>query len=338
MPYPIPKDELDNIGAALAQYYESAWTEGVKGLMDNMAHSKMGVLPHYLDQARDTFANLRKSSSDSFLVTFKPALKQHVSLYFANKFIVADLLVTVAEKALKAASGFIPLPATLLGEIIAFPIDWATEGGATHAKEVLHERAMGEADRQLVKSAGTPVQKRFTGDDEAKEFIAESINQYLLICKFIKTLPPTISTFDDAVTFPSAAFKVQAAASSLNVALLSVRQYLDGMQERLTKIQQVSRRYIETARKGMPQAVESILNQGYADAFSKGELDVRTNKFSALSAPQKPRPERVGGATLLARYLAHAVALGYYDSGNRGPQIGQISAASFRGPASFVKK
>jgi len=189
-----------------------------------------------------------------------------------------------------------------------------------------------EADGQLAAKTGGPTQKLFTNDVEAGEFISKSIDQYKLICKYVQTLPGNISSFDDAVAFPGAVFKVQAAASSLNVALVQVRQYLAGMQERLEKIQGVSKDYILTVRRDMPSAVDSVLQGAYTEAYQKGEADIARNKYSAPASPMLQKPGKTGGATQLAAYLAHAVAQGYYDSGNRGPQIGRARAGAVAGP------
>ncbi|MGH9586735.1 MAG: hypothetical protein ACRD3F_07255, partial [Acidobacteriaceae bacterium] len=95
MPYQISKPEVDALGKALAEYYEEAWQDGIKGLFNNMARSNMGLVTGYLDQAQDTYASLRKKSNDKFGITFKPALKQFVGVYLANKNDVASALVSV---------------------------------------------------------------------------------------------------------------------------------------------------------------------------------------------------------------------------------------------------
>lgn len=316
MPYQITKPEVDALGKALAQYYEEAWQEGVKGLFDNMARANMGVVTGYLDQAKDNFASLRKKSSDKFGVTFKPALKQLVSMYLANKNDVASALVSVAETALSTLSKHIPVP--VLGTIVAQGISFAAGKG----QEELHKRSVAEADSQLNAKTNAEVGKFFTSDAAASDFVQKSIDQYKLICKYIQTLPATASTFDDLVTFPGAVFKVQSAASSLNVALVSIRQYLAGMQERLEKIQTVSKDYIATVRRDMPGAVNNVLQSAYTDAYRKGENDINQKKYAAPRPPVFQKPSQPGGATQLAAYLANAVAQGYYDAGNRGPQIG----------------
>lgn len=341
MPYQIAQNDLAAVGKALAEYYEDAWQEGIKGLFDKMAHDNWarqsvipgaGKLAGYLDTAKDTFANLRKTSNDKFGITFKPALKQYVGVYLANKNDVASVLVTVAESALTTLAGHIPLP--YLGTVVSKAISFAAEKGRAE----LHTRSVGEADGQLAAKTGAPAGKLFTTDDEAEKFIQNSIEQYKLICKYIQTLPGSISTFDDAVAFPGAVFKVQAAASSLNVALVSVRQYLAGMQERLEQIQSVSKEYILTVRRDMPKAVNAVLQASYSGAYQKGEADIGKGKYAAPPAPTFQKPSMSGGATQLAAYMAHAVAQGYYDSGNRGPQIGRPRAGAISGPPPLPPK
>lgn len=331
MPYNVPKPELDALGNALANYYEEAWQEGVKGLFDKMARSQMGLVIGYLDQAKDTFANLRKTSNDKFGITFKPALKQQVMVVFAGKNDIASVMVTIAEKALSALASHIPVP--LLGTVVSQVVSFAADKGRAE----LHTRSVNEADKQLAAKTGTATGKFFTNDAEAQACIQQSIDQYKLICKFIQTLPANISSFDDAVTFPGAVFKVQAAASSLNVALVEVREYLAGMQERLTQVQGVSKDYIARVRRDMPDAANAVLQAGYSDAYQKGEADVRSNKYAAPANPGgvKLTPDKKGGATMLAAYLANAVAQGYYDAGNRGPmQMGRPRAGATTSPPS----
>lgn len=331
MPYQIAQTDLNALGAALAEYYESAWQEGVKGLFDNMARANMGIVTGYLDEAKDTYTNLRKTSVDKFGITFKATLKQYVSVYLANKNDVAIVLVTVAEKALTKLADKIPVPH--LGSLVSSAISFAADKG----REELHTRSIAEADQQLASKTGAGPGKFFTTDTEAATFIQKSIDQYKLICKYIQTLPANISTFDDAITFPGAVFRVQAAASSLNVGLVSVRQYLAGMQERLEKIQGVSKDYVAAVRRDMPAAVDNILQDAYRGAYQSGEADIAKNKYTAPSRPIFRKPDKPGGATQLAAYLANAVAQGYYDSGNRGPQITRPRAGTVTAPPPILR-
>lgn len=315
MPYQISQADLNALGASLTEYYETAWQEGVKGLFDNMARANMGIVTGYLDEAKDTYNNLKKTSNDKFGITFKAALKQYVNVYLANKSDVATVLVTVAEKALNQLADKIPVPH--LGSLVSGAISLAADKG----REELHTRSIAEADKQLAsKTGGGPI-KFFTTDTEAAAFIQKSMEQYKLICKYVQTLPAKISSYEDAVTFPGATFRVQSAASSLNVALVSVRQYLAGMQERLEKIQGVSKDYIGTVRRDMPAAVDNVLQSAYRGAYLSGEADIAKKKYTAPPTPTFRKPDKPGGATQLAAYLANAVAQGYYDSGNRGPQL-----------------
>jgi hypothetical protein len=327
MPYEISQTDLNALGAALSEYYESAWQEGVKGLFDNMARANMGIVTGYLDQAKDTYASLKKTSVDKFGVTFKATLKQYVSVYLANKNDVATVLVTIAEKALTQLANKIPIPH--LGSVVSAAISF----GADKARAELHTRSIAEADGQLAaKVGGEKPTKFFTNDVEAQAFITKSIDQYKLICKYIQSLPSSISTFDDAITFPGATFRVQAAASSLNVAIVSVQEYLNGMQERLEKVQTVSKDYIATVRKDMPAAVNTVLQEAYKGAYTSGETDVAKGKYSAPPSPTFKKADKPGGATQLAAYLANAVAQGYYDAGKRGPVTTRPRAGAVVGP------
>jgi hypothetical protein len=309
MPYPIAQTELDALGASLAQYYETAWEEGVKGLLADMGRAKMGIATGYLDQAKDTYVNLKKKSNDKFGVTFKGKLKLYMGVYLANKSDVASVLVTVAEKALNKLGSAIPIPG--LATVVSGAVSLAADKG----REELHTRSISEADQTLAQKTGPAPTKLFTTDTEAAAFIPKSIDQYKLICKYIQTLPASITTFEDAVTFPAAVFQVQAAASHLNVALVSVQQYLAGMQERLEKVQGVAKEYKDDVRHKMPEAVNSVLQTAYQDAYNRGKQDYLGKKYQQVSRPVLQKPSETGGATQLAAYVAHATALGYYEGG-----------------------
>ncbi|HEV2136440.1 MAG TPA: hypothetical protein VGR47_19610 [Terracidiphilus sp.] len=315
MPYQISKGELDSLGAALAAYYEEAWQQGIRGLFDNMAQSQMGIVTKYIDQAKDTYANLRKTSGDAFGVTLKADLKKYVTVYVANRSDIASLLVTAAETGLKALASHIPVP--VLGTVVSQVVGFA----ATKGREELHERSILEADKQLSAKTGAETAKLPTTDAEAATLSQNTMEQYKLICKYIQTMPANITTFEDAVTFPGAVFKLQKAASGISRDLDSMRRYMAGMQDRLLQVQKVSADYIDTVRKKMPDAVNSVLQSGYGEAYKNGEADIAKNKYSAPPSPVMKRADKPGGATQLAAYLAHAVAQGYYDAGNRGPQV-----------------
>ena len=326
MPYQIAPAELQALGKGLEEYYETAWEEGIKSVVDRMARSQMGVVTGYLDQAKDSFESLRKKSNDQFGITFLPALKQYVGLYLANKNDVASDLVAIGSAALSALASKIPVP--VLGTVISAAVVFAADKGRAE----LHNRSVNEADQQLATKTGTPTVKSFTNDTQAEQFIKQSIDQYKLIGKFCQTLPSSIRSYEDAVTFPGAAFKVQMAASSLNVAILEIEEYLDGMRQRLANAQKVSAEYIARVRQDMPNAVSAVLQAGYQNSYAKGEADIAKNKYGKPPVPQFKRPDKPGAATQLAAYLAHAVAQGYYDSGNRGPQITRPRAGAVTGP------
>jgi hypothetical protein len=321
MPYQIAKSELDSLGAALTAYYEEAWHQGVVGLFDKMAQSQMGIVTKYMDQAKDTYANLKKSSGDAFGVTFKADLKRYVSVYVANRSDVGTLLVTAAETGLKALASHIPVP--MLGTVVSQAIAFAANKG----RDELHQRSISEADKQLAAKTGAETARLPTNDTEAATLAQNTMEQYKLICKYIQTMPVNISTFEDAVTFPGAVFKVQKAASGISRDLDSMQRYMAGMQERLLQVQKVSTEYIGTVRKKMPDAVNSVLQSSYSEAYKNGEADIARNKYAAPSLPALKKADKPGGATQLAAYMAHAVAQGYYDAGNRGPQVmGKMAA------------
>ena len=64
------------------------------------------------------------------------------------------------------------------------------------------------------------------------------------------------------MTFPAATFRVQEAASHLNVNLLDMQQYLSGMQECLEEIHNRLDGYKATVRREMPSAVDDGPSEG----------------------------------------------------------------------------
>lgn len=322
MAYPVNPSEVDRIAKGLEEYYSDAWHAGIKNVVGNMGRSQMGLASGYLDAAKDTWANFRKKSSDSFRVTFKSDLKQQMGLYFANKFDVAKDLVAVGEKVIDKLASMLPVPA--LGPVVTAVGGYAVGKLKDSAKgkitDELHERSITEADRMLAARSDAELQKMFANDKDAIEFIENSMKQYKTLTNYIGTIPGNITSFDDAITFPKSTFKVQQAASSLNVALWSIRQYVEAMQQRLVECQNVSTQYIATVRTKMPEVVTAVLRDAYQEGMNKGKMDVSGKKYTAPATPSAPPAKPgAGGATLLAAATAHALAQGYYDAGNTGP-------------------
>ena len=314
MPYQITKADADLIANAMEEYYNEAWQAGIKNLMNRVAHKNMGLVTGYIDTAKDTWANLRKKSSDSFKVTFKSDLKLQVGLYFANKFDVMSDLVTIGEKAVDKLASYIPVPH--LGSVLTA----ATGFAAGKARDELHNRSITEADKLLIAQSDAELQKMFSNDKETIEFVEKTMKQYKTLTNYISLMPTNVTNFDDAVTFPKSAFKIQQAASSLNVALWSIRMYTEAMSERLVECQKMSQQYIAQVRSDMPTAVMNVVQEAYRQGELKGQGDLDKKKYAAPPSPKlvtKPG----GGATMLANRMAHAMAQGYYDVGNKGPML-----------------
>ena len=170
MPYPLSEADKTAIGKALALYYEEALEAGYRGLFDRMARANMGIVTGYLDQAKDTYANLRKKSKDTFTTTFKAQLKLQLGVMLANKNDVASVLVGLAEKALSELASKIPIP--VLSTIVSKTITMA----ATEAKAELHTRSIREADGALNKQAGGEVSMLYTSDTEAAELATKAMS------------------------------------------------------------------------------------------------------------------------------------------------------------------
>ena len=332
MPYQISQPDLTKVSDALYAYYEDAWADGIKGLFNRLAQSQMGVVTGYIDQASDAYSKLTQKSKDKFGMTLKADLKKMISVYTANKNDVASVLVTVAEAALKQLASHIPVPH--LGSILSAAITF----GAGKAQDELHKRSIDEADKQVLSQRGGEIEKLFKNDKDAAAAVVEAMNQYKMIGKLVQTMPGSITTFDDAVTMPGAVFKLQQAASTLNVVLYSAAQYLAGMQERLAEAQRHLKEYLVALRRDLTPAVNSMLQAAYQEAYRKGEAAVAQNKYSAPPAPTFRQPDKTGGATMLAAYLAHATAQGYYDAGNRGPIVNRPRGVPVGGPPPLPRR
>jgi hypothetical protein len=314
MPYQVNPTEVNNIAAGLAAYYSAAWEAGIKGLFATAAQSQMGVGSKYIDMAKDSYASLKKSSGDSFRVTFRSDLKQQISLFFANKYDVAQNLVTVGEKLIDKVASLIPVPH--LGTAVSGLAGVA----ASKAKDALHDRSIVHADKMLADASDADIQKMFGNDKDTITSIENSMRQYKTLTNYIGTLPTNVTSFDDAITLPKAAFRVQEAASHLNVELVRIRKYCEAMQERLVECQKMSDAYRTTVREKMPSVVSTVLTDAYSEGSNKGKMDVSSNKYTAPQSPKLATAKAgAGGATLLANAMAHALAQGYYDAGNTGP-------------------
>lgn len=317
MPYPLTDTQKNDVADRLKEYYDTAWADGIRSRMDIIAQKNMGVVTAYLDRAKDTYANLKRDSVDSFQTTFKADLKANVKFYLGNKNDVATVLVTIGEKVINKIADSFSVP--LLSSVISY--------GAEQARAELHERATKEADTTLEAKTGIELDKLFTNDVQAKEYVEKSISQYKDIVKYIQLMPVTIANFEDAITFPRSVFKVQAAVSALNISLHAIEQYNRGMMSRLDATNQKTKEYIVKVGRDMPAAVDDVIQSAYAQGLARGTTDVGVNRYKAPAhnppettwPPLFKTPTKPGGASYLAAYIAHAMALGYHDAGNTGP-------------------
>jgi len=319
MPYQVNQTDVNNIAAGLAAYYTSAWEAGVKGLFGTAAQSQMGVGAKYIDMAKDSYASLKKSSGDSFRVTFRSDLKLQIGLFFANKYDVAQNLVTAGEKLIDKVASLIPLPQ------LASAVTAAAGFAAGKAKDELHDRSIGQADKMLTNVSDGDVQKMFDNDKATMTSVENSMKHYKTLTNYISQLPTNATSFDDAITLPKAAFRVQEAASHLNVELIKIRKYYEAMHERLLQCQDVSQVYIKQVRDKMPSVVSTVLTDAYSEGSNKGKIDMSSNKYTAPQSPKLATARAgAGGATLLANAMAHALAQGYYDAGNTGVMFATV--------------
>ena len=309
MPYPIQDDQIKKVADLMEEYYNDAWQVGVKNLFSNMARSNMSGLGSFLDQAADSYTNLRKKSSDAFTTTFKADIKLSISVYCANKSNLKTDFVNIGEKVLLKAAEAIPVP--YLGTIFSKAI----QIGAENTRNRLHDEGIVETDKQFSSKSGAELEKLFVNDAAAMEFIKKSMTQYQTIGKLISAIPITATSFEEAITLPKSVFKIQSAVSSLNIAMWNIQQYLSAMQERLIQADGVCQEYIQNIRNGnMKTAVAKIIQEAYSKGYEKGVTDLKMRKHTNIDRPKFENPKKPGGATHLANYVAHATATGYFDA------------------------
>lgn len=202
---------LKELGDGLTNYYQRAWLHGIHAKFDVIARHNMGLFPAWFDQASDAFAALREPSRERFSDTVQKTVGIEITAAFGNNADVARYLVAAAATALNKLSSLAPVPG--LSQVIGLAAE-AAEGQ-------LREHSVTLSDRTLAEKSGMPAVQMWTTEENAAKAVKESIDHYVLICNFIRALPKTISTYDEAIKFSGSVFKVQAAASSLNVQLYS---------------------------------------------------------------------------------------------------------------------
>jgi hypothetical protein len=313
MIYQISTQQTDYLVSAIVSYYQEAWDKGVRGLFDNMARSKMGKATAAIDQAKDVYASLRKESNDKFGVKFRGELERAARLYVAHNqmpFEIGTLLVTQGEAALKKLTVMIPVP------VVGSVIDKMVSMAADEARSQIHTASLNAADNAVAKSTGAVPDRFFTDDWEAEECVKETMKLYKYISRFVPTLPPVLTSFDDIVAYPEALFTLQKTASTMNVQLQSLKQYVRAMEARHEQIQEFYQSGIAKLKESVSVPVGKLLQSEYDDAFRKGKLDATQYKYVTPVRPEWPAVAGKGGATLLADYLVHAFAQGYFDAGD----------------------
>ena len=276
--------------------------------MNDMARANMGAVPAFFDQAA-FWQNMPRKSASDFRATFKARLKQEFELLYAQRHDLVAALVEVGDLILQEVLGqVIPLPvvATIVveavGGLVLNPI-----------KQGLHERAFKAADKTLGTHTGTQLSEISTSDTDAVDEIKRANEDYKKICAFTKTLPKSITTFEDAVTFPEAVFNVEKATSHLSIALERIQNHLSAMQERCDKCKGISEKLTREVHTAMPQAAKNCIYKAYNDGVKQAQKD------NVLDTPVKPASVKpilgltIVAAANLAAYLAHASAMGYYD-------------------------
>ncbi|MDB4876969.1 MAG: hypothetical protein JWM41_3415 [Gemmatimonadetes bacterium] len=318
--YPISDTDRAALVDKLCEYYTEALDTGVRSLMDRMARANMGTATAYLDQGRDSWASMTAESRDKFTVMFEREVRSQSSLMLAGANDLAADAIPMAVNALKSLADKIPVP--LVGTAVGKLLELA--GGA--AVTELRTRAFNEADARVTASSGAEVRKLFTSDEVAAEAMKTALEQYKLIGRHITTMPSKLTSFQEIVTFPKSVFKVRQAASSLNVSLVQIRDYIDSMQTRLDAVQKVYVNYETQLRTCLPDAVLNVLESAYDSGYTKGGLKIMTRTYKPIADPVFRAPAQSGGATHLAAHITCAIATGYFVAGIgsvAGPERGR---------------
>src|SRR5579884_674614 len=341
MVYEISQSEAERLGALLVGYYDEAFEKGIRNLMDRMVSNSARPDWLVIYSLEDAYTSLKQKSKDSFFTTFRADVKRELNVYFANKFDVVSDLLGIAEQALDAA-------VKKLTDMISLPIlPTVVEKGYNFLKSKTLGKAQDEAYKASIATAGQQVAAAsggkdpstlFNNDKDVADAAKEAVTHFKQIGKFVSTLPTKVMSFDDAITFPRAVFKLRAEASNLTVSLQTVRTYLAWMDERFVEVNVATERYKKQVKNNMAEAVKEVLNAAYEKGNSKGADHVQAGKYKGGSEPKRPALDQTkGGATQLAVYVAHATAFGYYQAGNKvlsNPAIKTVAAGGFN----FSKK
>jgi len=319
----------------LLQYFDGAREEAIKGRLDALARSNMGIIAQYLDPVKDTIASLRKETGEPFGVKLKADLKASALAFTSNKSDLGTMFVNLAEPALKHAANAIPVPGlgSVVGTLIGF--------GADAARDELHTRSIAEADATIGESIKGQAELRrlFTTDKAALEVMQKSMVQYKTIGKLIESMPSGApKTFDETIAMPTTTFRIEEAISALNVTIWTIRDYLQSMSERLNRSKEVIARYRTQLRTETPGYVRAIVNASYNEANSKALVHLAQRRYLALE--RQPEPDRAPWAKpaseLLADLMGYAMASGYWDAGYNGGGSTRVGADASKNRWTFM--
>ena len=314
MPYPIAPTEVNRLAKLLTDYYERELEGGIRATFDRMAQANMGLITAKIDLAKDTVASIRKAGTDKFTTTFTARLRTEFRIQTGNHSELMSYGVQMGTAVLKMAFKHIPLPH--VGTALTAVLDLASKG----AQSELHKRSVLEADKDLAERAGTAQATALsTHDTDVAAAAASSIELYKEIAKLVVAMPTSISSFDDAITYPGVVWRTQKAASALKVALWGILDYLRQMEERTAMVEKLAADGVQRVRTEMGSVVSSVLDKSYDDGWRKGNGDVQTQKYQPLAMPVLGTAGMEGAASQLAVYVAHAFSMGYYNAGNSGP-------------------
>ncbi len=308
-PYSPPQKAVEQISLALIKKYEDQFDAGIREKLDQISGLGFGTVRRVADEklrlASDTFASIKSSFSGESLASAKGYFATELRGMWANKPELVAQAITVAETLITSLMNEIPIP--ILGSVLSKVISGATDLGQNKAHRMAVERTdelLGMANKLLI------------NDRKAIEGLTTAVEQYILAGKIVAGMPANLDSYDDLVAFPVTVWKLRKASSSIAANLSNIGWLLTELELRATNVNQRCTEQIEVLNKKLPENIKVALNNGYKGSYER--LASELFEWEDFPGPAPIKPSCIGqmpkgGAQLLGRYLALAVAQGYYD-------------------------
>lgn len=315
---------FEALGRDLAKYYEKEMDAGTRALLDRIRISKWGAVTAAVTRKTDlagrTWTSLTAESADTFSASFRSKLQVRLSEYCGNTADMQKLVLKGVAALAKKGLSSIPIPgAGILKTVVTSTVSAAafavtqSEGGIDG---YLHGKSIQEADTVINSRANQDAAKLFRDDREAMAAAEAAMVQYKHIANLINSMPDNITSLDQAVQYPAVAAKVRIAASDLRQQLVMVTTFLNGMQTRTDRIQELVHSNTDAmVTKMAAMAKEVVLNAYFtakADGLAAFDKEIYTWGNKPQLTPAVPGAD--GGVTQLANLVAYALALGYFDA------------------------